>query len=166
MAQKDWPRGRGEASSLSNLKIITHQLDPNYDLIGHDLKRENNRLLKVFSLVPRTQGRASFLARVDDGSPSKSKDPELDFDVENVSDEIKKDFKSRKPRLGYLGHHTNRSPSPNERIFDVEIKAPWGVIFEGEVSFNATFEVSVSESTNVTASLSMTVTRAKPPAKE
>ena len=110
MAEKDWPRGRGEASSLSNLKIITLQIDPNYDLIEHNLKREDNRLLKVFSLLSKSTGQPNYLARVDDGSPAKPKDPELDLDIAEVDEKVRKDFKRKKPRLGYSGHHSDRSP--------------------------------------------------------
>jgi hypothetical protein len=159
MAEKDWPRGRGEASSLSNLKIVTRHIDPSYDLIEHDLKREDNRLLKVFSLISKSAGQPGFLARVDDGSPDKRKDPELDFDILGVGDDIRDDFKRKNPRLGYSGHHSDRSPNVNYRVFDVEIKTPGGVVFSGEVSFNATFAETIATSVTATASCDITVIR-------
>ena len=113
MADKNWPRGRGEASNLSNLQIITHYLDSHYEIVEENLVRGETRLLKVFSLKPRTLGRPSFHARVDDGSAVKLKSPELDIDIDGVNDAIKADFKGN--RNGYLGHHNNRSPDPQQR---------------------------------------------------
>ena len=48
MADKDWARGRGEASYLSNLKITTEFLDTDYDIVNENLTRGETRLLRVF----------------------------------------------------------------------------------------------------------------------
>jgi hypothetical protein len=150
MAIKDWSRGRGEASRLSNLKITTEFFHPDYDIVVEDLTRNETRLLKVFSLLPKTPEKASFHARIDDGSPDKRKGPNLDIDISGVSSSIIRDFEAC--RNGYSGHHNDRSPSRTERIFEVEITTPGGHIFKGTVFFNVTFSVAV----NATASAHVT----------
>jgi len=137
MAIKDWFRGRGEAAHLSNLKISAEFLDAEYEIHSEDLVRGDTRLLKVFSLIPKVPAKPSFHARVDDGSSAKRKDPELDIDITGVTRATARDFKAC--RNGYCGHHNDRSPTPDERIFDVTISTPTGKVFEGQVSFNVTF---------------------------
>ena len=65
-------------------------------------------------------------------------------------------------RWGYSGHHTDRSPDPHQRIYDVRIEAPTGLIFEGEVSFNVTFDTGVTEAMNATMSTDAVVIPATP----
>src|SRR5436190_6120495 len=107
------------------------------------LPRGDTGRLNVFSLVPETAGKPSFHSRVDDGSSGKRREPELDIDIEGVSNRIARDFKAC--RNGYIGHHNDRSPSPDHRIFDVEIATPAGKVFEGTVAFNATFSTEIRE---------------------
>ena len=158
MAGKNWPRGRGEALQLSNLKITAHYIDSGYEILKEDLTRSETRLLKVFSLIPKIRGRPSFHARVDDGSSGKRKEPELDIDIGGVSDAVKRDFKA--DRNGYAGHHNKRSSNPDERIFDVEIALPTGKVFEGEVFFNATFSVGLTMAATSSMTVNATVQRA------
>ena len=154
-------QGDGQASSLSNLRITARHLDADYQLLTHNLTRGETGLLSVFSLIPKTAGKPRFEARVDDGSPGKRREPELDIDIKGVTAAIERDFKAN--RNGYVGHHTNRSPSPNQRIFDVEITIPAGSLFEGEVSFNVTFLVGGTSSMRVEATADATVIRATRP---
>ena len=142
MADKDWARGRGEASYLSNLKITTEFLDTDYDIVNENLTRGETRLLRVFSLIPRTAGRPTFHARVDDGGPDNAKEPKLDIDIKGVDAAVMKDFVAK--RNGYSGHHTVKTPNPNERIFDIEIAIPSGKVFKGHAFFNVAFSVSAS----------------------
>jgi hypothetical protein len=151
-------RGDGQARSLSNLQITARHLDPDYQLLEHSLTRGETGLLKVFSLIPKTAGKPRFEARVDDGSPGKRKDPELDLDIKGVSTAVEIDFKAN--RNGYGGHHTNRSPNPNQRIFDTKITVPTGSVFEGEVSFNVAFSMSVGVSVSSTVTANATVVKA------
>lgn len=138
MAERKQSRADG-ASNLTNLKVTTRYLDPDYEIQVHDLTRGENSLLRVFSLIPRSANKPSFLARVDDGNPGKRRSPELDIDIEGVSSAVERAFKAR--RRGYGGHHTDRSQNPQERIFEVEITAPSGQVFEGEVFFNVHFRM-------------------------
>jgi hypothetical protein len=152
----------GQASSLSNLQITARHLDPHYQLLMHNsLTRGETGLLSVFSLVPKTAGKPRFGARLDDGSPGKRREPELDIDIKDVTATIESDFKAN--RNGYVGHHTNRSPNPNQRIFDVKIAIPAGRLFEGEVTFNVTFSVGATFSGKGGATANLTVRRATPP---
>jgi len=150
--------GDGQARTLGNLKITTRNIDPDYRVILHDLTRGETGLLKVFSLMPNTAGKPSFEARLDDGSPGRRRPPDLDIDIRGVSNTIARDFKAE--RKGYVGHHADRSPNPNQRIFDVEIAIPAAKLFEGEVSFNVTFSMGISLSGRSTMTVNETVTKA------
>jgi hypothetical protein len=154
----DRAQGDGQAKSLSNLQITARHLDPDYEFLSHDLTRGETGLLRVFSLIPKIAGKPSFDARVDDGSPGKRRELELDIDIKGVTATTERDFKAN--RNGYVGHHTNRSPNPNRRIFDVEIAVPAGRLFEGEVAFNVTFSVSASLSMASTVTADATVVKA------
>jgi hypothetical protein len=137
MADENKPQNSGLVMSLSNLDITHEQLDPDYDLIKHDLKRGETGLLSAFSLIAKISGKPSFRARMDDGSDRRRKDPELDLDIEGVTDEVKTWFKQG--RNDYYGHHTLRQSDNPRRTFDVEIGTPAGIVFKGEVSFAANF---------------------------
>jgi hypothetical protein len=158
MAIKDWARGRGEASHLSDLKVTASYQSPDYQLVVEDLTRGETRLLKVFSLLPRNQHAPTFHARVDDGGPDKPKDPELDIDIRNVSSDVASDFKAG--RRGYKGHHNDRTVEPNRRVFEVEIATPRGLVFDGVVSFSVTFSRSTSIGITSAVSVLTTVKRA------
>lgn len=158
MADRDQPTGDGQARSLSNLEVTHSQLDSDYDVRMHDLARGETGLLRVFSLVPKTGGKPSFEARVDDGSSEKRRDPELDFDIKGVSAAIESDFKAE--RNGYFGHHTNKRSTPDLRIFDVEIATPAGKVFEGTVSFNANFQQELRRPVTIRDTLDAEVIRA------
>ena len=157
MADNNWPRGRGEASNLSNLKITTRYLDSDYDILNENLTRTLTRHLKVFSLIPKTARKPSFHARVDDGTPDKVKDIELDIDIRGVSEDIVRDF--RAGRNGYIGHHTDKSPSRAQRIFSVEISIPQDRVFEGDVFFNVTFSVAATITSTISDTADATVVR-------
>jgi hypothetical protein len=154
MSRPNWPRGRGEASNLSNLEVVPKYIHPNYELILEDLTRGDTRLLKVFSLVSKNNAKAKFVARLDDGTPERVKDPELDVDIENVARDVALDFKAG--RNGYAGHHTARTKDLDKRAFDVEITIPTGLVFRGTVSFNAAFSVGLAIRANATVSVDAT----------
>jgi hypothetical protein len=149
---------RDGASSLSNLKVTKRYLDPAYEMEVHDLTRGNTGLLKVFSLTPQNVQRPRFMARIDDGNPGRRRSPELDIDIDDVSSNIKSDFNAK--RNGYAGHHTDRSPNQNERIYDVKIVVPTGTVFDGEVSFNVQFTMVAETGIYQTLGLGMNVIRA------
>jgi hypothetical protein len=151
-------QGDGQARSLSNLRITSRHLDSDYQLVQHDLTRGQTGLLRVFSLVPKTAGKPTFEARVDDGSPGSRRDPELDIDIRGVPDAASRDFKRN--RNGFGGHHTNRSPDATHRVFDLDIDTPAGSIFEGEGSFNAEFSVAVLMTTASAVTADAVVIRA------
>jgi hypothetical protein len=152
------PTGDGQARSLSNLHIARRHLDSNYEIVIHRLERGKTGLLGVFSLFPKSASNPQFDARVDDGSPGNRREPDLDIDIKNVTKAVENDFKAN--RNGYLGHHTDRSPNPNQRTFDVEIATPTGTVFEGEVSFNTTFSMAIFVSTSASVSVVGNVNRA------
>jgi hypothetical protein len=75
----------------------------------------------------------------------------LDIDMHEASKTAIRKFKGNKD--GYSGHHTNRATNPDKRIFDVTIKTPAGVVFDGTVSFSNTYEeiVLMQSTSKVTA---------------
>jgi hypothetical protein len=155
MAIKDWFRGRGEVSQLSNLRIGTEFLDAEYEIFQWRTSRE---AIRAFSLIPKTSG-PSFHARVHDGSPKKRKEPDFDIDIVGVSAAAARDFKAG--RNGYSGHHNDLSPSPSERIFDVKIAIPNRRVFEGQVSFSMRrFQKASPSASSRPVTLGRTVTRA------
>jgi hypothetical protein len=146
------------ASTLSNLRVITRCLDPAYDIEVHDLTRGDTGLLKVFSLTPKNQQQPHFMARIDDGNPGRRRDPELDIDIGGVSSKIKRDFNAK--RNSYAGHRTDRSPNPEQRIFEVEIVVPSGIVFDGDVSFSAHFTMLLEAGLSSTVGVKTNVIRA------
>jgi hypothetical protein len=151
-------QGDGQARSLSNLQITVRYLDPGYEIIQHDMERGDTGLLRVFSLIPKAADKRAFHARVDDGNPGNRRNPELDIDISSAPNEAVRDFKSN--RNGYAGHHTNRSLDSTHRVFDVDIAVPQGRIFDGEVSFNASFSVAVPMTMSASLTADATVIRA------
>jgi len=150
--------GDGQARTLSNLQITTRYLNPDYEIISHHLVRGETGLLRVFSLFSRDPGKPGFEARVDDGSPGRRRNPDLDFDITGASEAVQKDFKAN--RNGYVGHHSSRNPKPDQRIFHVQIGTPAGIVFDGDVSFNVAFSVSVTTAVNSTMTINANVIRA------
>ena len=109
----------------------------------HDLKRSETGLLRMFALAPKTPGKPRFEARWDDGSPGNRNRADVDFDIEDVSKEIKRDFKRKAG--GYCGHHTDKSPDQDNRVYEIEISTPQGTVFKGVIKFNVTYSVGVTE---------------------
>jgi hypothetical protein len=162
VAQKD--SRRDGAASLNNLKVTKRYLHPDYDIQVQDLVRGSTGWLRIFSLTPKIPGLPSFHARVDDGSVRKTKDPELDIDIDDVSDAVKRDFKAG--RNGYMGHHTRRQSNPNERIFDVEITMRNERVFEGEVFFNVNFSMTAEMKSSTQVQVDAQVIRAPAPEQD
>jgi hypothetical protein len=157
MAETKQPQGDG-VISLSNLKVTTRHLDPQYEIEVHDLIRGNTGLLKVFSLTPKDTKQPRFAARIDDGNAGRLRSPELDIDIDGVSSKIKSDFKGK--RNGYAGHHTDRSSNRQDRVFEVEILAPSGQVFSGHVFFNVHFSMTVEMGSYSTVKVETEVIRA------
>jgi hypothetical protein len=158
MANKSTQRSGGKTASLSNLKVTTRFIDSQYEIVQHDLTRTDTGLLKVFSLIPKSPEKPSFHARIDDGNPGNRRAPELDIDIEGVTNKAKRDFRAN--RGGYTGHHTDRSPNPGLRVFEVEVVTPERRVFEGDVSFNAHFSVIVEMGVYSTVSVGANLVRA------
>jgi hypothetical protein len=124
----------------------------------HGLVRGETGLLEVFSLVPNDVSLPRFRARIDDGNPGRRRDKELDIDIAGVSDKIKRDFNAK--RNDYAGHHNDRSPSREQRVFEVKIVMPVGVVFDGDVSFSAHLTVLLEAGASSTVGIETNVIRA------
>jgi len=137
------PRSGGMASSLTNFKFLIREIDPNYSIsTNDDLRRGATGYLGVFSVMPNSASLPQFHGRIDDGNPGNRRQPELDIDIVGASNKAARYFKAGSN--GYEGHHTDISPSAAARAFAIKIRLPGRLIFDGEVSFNAHFSVTVN----------------------
>lgn len=143
MADRKLAKGDGQTGNISKPVITKRYIDLTHDICEHNLSRSDTGLLRVFSLVPKTHGKPSFEARVDDGSWGKRREIDLDIDIKGVSEAVQGDF--RAGRNGYKGHRTERRLQADGRIFAVNIVIPEGVVFEGDVSFSPTFLFEIRE---------------------
>lgn len=148
----------GQITNIGNINVSRPTLSSDYEIVVLGGKRVNG-LLRVFSLVPKSATGAKFDARLDDGNPGNRRRAELDIDIRNVSARIQRDFKRKKPTLGYSGHHSNVSSDPYHHEYEVDIQSPHGVIFNACVSFDVTFYDSNGERLDIVDSSDATVTR-------
>ena len=147
----------GGVCRVYNLKITPKFIHQNYKSEYCDGIRGETGKLEVLKLVSDSSDDPHFIARWDQGAQH------LDIDMHNAPRSAIAKFK--KNSGGYRGHHTVRSPNPDKRIFEIEIETLRGLIFEGKVSFNNTFEVKAAFSGEAHVSVSMQVMRANPKGK-
>jgi hypothetical protein len=142
----------GGVSRVYNLERTQKFIHQDYKSEYCDGIRGETGKLEVLKLISNSTDDPHFTARWDQGAEH------LDIDMHNASRSAIGKFKNN--RGGYRGHHTVRSPNLNKRIFEIEIKTPRGLTFEGEVSFNNTFEVKATLTAKGHVSVSMQVIRA------
>jgi hypothetical protein len=153
----DRKRDDDRVTHIANLEVACDSLHSDSILERHNEPRDETGLLRVFSLVPRNAETPKFIARIDDGSSGRRREPDLDIDINEVSEVIRRDFNAG--RNGYAGHHTDRSPSRAERIFDVEVTLPDVIVFKGAVSFNVTWSVHAHVESQASVSVQTRVIR-------
>jgi len=154
-------REDGKVFETYNIEIRETYLNPKYTLskaVSTVISRTG--LLKIFELTP-SQNRALFVGRWDGGSRDEGKQErfDLDFDIEGVSAEEKRRFE--KGEGDYAGHHTTRIDSDRGWKYQVCIRTPEGLIFEGTLCFNLHRKVGVSETLHFSDTAEATVTRAQ-----
>jgi hypothetical protein len=133
-------------SKISNVIIAPKHLDPEYESELCSGVETDTGYLEILKIVPKSGQGSYFTARWD------QKPEKLDLDMHGASNSAKRKFKN--DLNAYSGHHTERSSTPDKRIFEVTIKmSPERIIFDGEVSFSNTYEVHV----NMHAEAKMTV---------
>ena len=125
----------GKVFENYNVEINQVYLNPNYTL----LKQSANVIsstgrLGVFELTPSRDG-PSFSARWDGGSrdDGKTETYDLDIDIDRVSEEERTRFKN--DQGGYTGHHAINVPSDTGHAYQVFLRTPREIIFEGSVCF-------------------------------
>ncbi len=109
-------------------------LNPRYRLLKQAATvRGDMGRLDVFEINPLGDG-PSFKARWDGGSrnPCKKERNDLDIDIYGISDEEK--YRFERNEGGYFGHRT--APNGAGRVYQVSLRTPHEVIFEGTVRFN------------------------------
>ena len=126
---------KGHVARISNLKVTHKRIHPDYACEPCDGKLGETGKLELLKVVPKSGEGPFFMARWD------QKAEHLDIDMKNAANSAIRSFK--KNRHGYRGHHTMRASNPNERVFDVKIETPNGVIFDGIVSFLNHYELIV-----------------------
>ena len=147
----------GQARSANNLAFKIKHIDPEYWLQVCELERTETGLLALFLLVPQVSSRETFRVRIDDGSPNRRKELEVDIDILDASKSVQDDFKAG--RQGYSGHHSVRDANNSQRIFSVCIRVANQPIFDAEVSFNLAFLVGISEIGRAEDHIDATVSR-------
>jgi hypothetical protein len=125
----------GKAFEAFKIEIDAgYHLNPKYRLLKQAATvRSDMGRLDIFEINPLGVG-PSFKARWDGGSRDRGKKErnDLDIDIYGVSDEEKYRFEHNQG--GYLGHRT--APNDAGRVYQVFLRTPDGVIFEGTVRFN------------------------------
>jgi hypothetical protein len=143
----------GEVSKVSDLEVRWTSLDPNYGIAHLDGVIGETGKLEILKVVPISGSGPYFIARWDQGVER------IDIDMHGASRTAVRKFKARMD--GYSGHHTSRSTDPDKRVFDVKIKIPTGIIFEGTVSFSNTYDMRLRLQSSSKVTVDMTVIRAK-----
>jgi hypothetical protein len=144
----------GRVSKISNLLVQPKYIHPEYRVEACAGILSETGQLEVLKVVPNSGSGPYFTARWD------QKPAHVDFDMHEASSTAIKNFKANTG--GYSGHHNNRSSNPEKRIFDVTIKTPAGLIFDGAVSFFCTYEVNCRMQATATMTADATVVRAVP----
>ena len=140
-------------SRVSNLVVTPKYIDPEYRHEPSACVETVTGYLEILKIMPESGDGPYFTGRWD------QKPEELDLDIHNApSKKAISDFNNEK--AGYKGHHTERSPNPEQRIFDVFIQIPpERVIFEGEVSFSNTYEAHTHAQAHAVATCDAVVIR-------
>jgi hypothetical protein len=151
----------GKAFETYHIEILETYLNPKYTLardVSHAISRTG--LLKVFELKPSRNG-SSFVGRWDGGSRGSEKQErfDLDIDIQGASDDDKLRFQNSEG--GYAGHHTTRIDSDRGWKYQVCIRTPEELIFEGTACFNLHRKVGVSEVLRLSDTAEATVIRAQ-----
>jgi hypothetical protein len=113
---------------VSNLAVCPESVHPDYRIEECDGILSKTGKLEVLKVVSKSSSGPRFTARWDQRAER------LDVDIFNVSNPVVRKFKNNKH--GYAGHHTSRTGDPDKRVFQVTIKIPEAVIFDGTVSFS------------------------------
>lgn len=129
----------GHVSRISNPQVAHRFIHPDYACEPCEGKLGETGKLEVLKVVPNSGNGPYFVARWD------QKPEHLDIDMKNAPNSAIRSFKQN--RRGYRGHHTKRAAKPNQRVFDVKIETPDGVIFDGTVSFSNHYELLVEPGT-------------------
>jgi hypothetical protein len=125
----------GKVFENFSVEIRPTYLNPTYTLSDQTANEISpTGLLKVFELNSSGDG-PSFTARWDGGNRSGGSERyELDMDIHGVSDQERIRFKHGLG--GYSGHHTTKLESNKGHAYQVSLKTPNELIFEGTVCFN------------------------------
>jgi hypothetical protein len=129
----------GKATQVSNVDVNPIKIHPEYCLESCDGDITPTGLLQVLKLVINDGQSPGFSARWDERAYA------LDIDINDPS--LRDDFKNG--RNGYAGHHTLISKAGDSRTFEVNIKTPQRLIFEGTVSFSLTRPFLSSEKVGI-----------------
>jgi hypothetical protein len=139
-------------SKVSNLVITPKYIDPEYRHQPSACVETETGYLEILTIVPKNGSDPYFIGRWD------QKPEKLDLDIHRAPSKSAVGH-FRNSRNGYKGHHTDRSPNREQRIFEVLIEVPGRVIFDGEVSFSNTYEKFMAEQVHAVATCTAVVIR-------
>jgi hypothetical protein len=147
-------RHDGKVFEIRDVKICEEDRSPNYRLLEHSpAELTPTGHLRIFELLPTSDGQPAFEARWDGGSreTGKQERQDLDIDIKGVSSFTKRRFKNG--THGYSGHHSVRDTSAKGRVYDVEICIPGKRVFKGTVSFSVHRKLGLPATTQPLATL-------------
>jgi hypothetical protein len=126
----------GKVFEIKDLMVDVRNINPNYFLLKRDSAvLQGTGRLDLFELRPQSGGEPSFWGRWDGGSrdQGKTEREDLDIDIRGASKAEQRRFENGEN--GYAGHRARRKSSIPGRVYDVSIRTPTNMIFEGTVSF-------------------------------
>ena len=148
---------------FENFNVEIHQiyLNPNYTLSKQSANEiSSTGRLGGFEITPSRNG-PSFSARWDGGSRDEGKKEkyDLDIDIDRVPEEERTRFKNGQG--GYSGHHTINVPSDTGHAYQVFLRTPSELIFEGSVCFSLLRKQGFEASIEFTATLDAKLIRSE-----
>jgi hypothetical protein len=145
-------------SEVSNIQPVTNHIDQEYKIGSCSVVQTDTGYLPIFKIQPKSKNGPHFVGRWD------QKRATVDLDMKGALEREISDFKYK--RIGYGGHHTDRSEDPDRRTFEIKIKIPTDqVIYDGKVSFFLTYQSHVPIGANSAVTCDAVVISAQPRAE-
>jgi len=147
----NFEQGADGASNVSAPEVFYCDISYVLDLYKEPRTAPDRRLI-IARLWSKEGTPPSFLFRWDE------KDNQLDVDIEDVPETVKKCFKHGTE--GYAGHRPRRVQSDG-RVFEINIRIPEKQIFHGYVKFNINHMAKAAVSIGIVASVERVVSKIK-----
>lgn len=149
-----WP------NNASGIEIETVFCHADYELQAEEsAEATQTRLLRLFSLIPRSPSNPTFFGRYDARADLSGRDgaSAVDVDAQGLTNPEGDNFKGGKG--GFSGHHSTRTEDGRHQILIVTPKQ--GKVFEGVLSMNAGARGELLEMCNLKFSDSLRIFNAE-----